>query len=101
MSGLRYHRTAARPEAVLALPDGIDVTTGYTFSLKIGRDGTPAIITKTTNITGGVGQVTVAWTAGELAALDADTLYTVQLTASTGGLARVYETTLKIDGVIT
>jgi hypothetical protein len=68
--------------------------------LKIGHKGAAALVTKTTNLTGGVGSVTVAWTAGELAALDAG-LYSLQLTATTGGLDRVYETTFTVLDVMT
>jgi hypothetical protein len=98
--GLVYHRTAERPEAVLTLPDGVDVSSGYSFSLKIGNKGQAALVTKTTNITGGAGEVTVAWTAGELANLPAG-VYTLQLTATVGGLDRVYETTFVADEVVT
>lgn len=100
MAGLRYHATAERPDAVLGLPDGIDVSSGYTFALKIGRVGTAALLTKASGLTGGNGQVTVTWTAGELATIPAG-IYTVQLVATTGGLDRVYETTMRVDGVIT
>lgn len=100
VAGLRYHNTAERPEAVLGLPDGIDVSSGYTFVLKIGTPGSTAVVTKSSGLTGGVGQVTVTWTAGELAPLP-PSQYVVQLTATTGGLDRVYETMLRIDGVVT
>jgi hypothetical protein len=100
MAVLTYHRTAERPEAILTLPDGVDVSAGYTFSLKVGTPGSAALLTKTTNITGGDGQVTVAWTAGELAALTAG-VYSLQLTATTGGLDRVYECLLTIKDAVT
>jgi hypothetical protein len=97
---LRYHKTAERPEATLTLPDDADVSSGYTFSLKIGQRGAAASLTKTTNITGGDGFVTVAWVAGELAALAVGT-YVLQLTATTGGLDRVYECNFQIADVVT
>jgi hypothetical protein len=97
---LRYVKTAERPEAVLTLPDGVDVTAGYTFTLKIGTPGQAALLTKTTNITGGDGQVTIVWTAGELGAVAAGT-YGLQLTATTGGLDRVYEGSIAIGDAIT
>ena len=97
---LRYHKTADRPEAVLTLPDGIDITSGYTFSVKIGNPGSAATVTKTSGITGGVGAATVAWTAGELATLAVGS-YTLQFTATTGGLDRVYECRLQILDVTT
>jgi hypothetical protein len=99
MTTLRYHKTAERPEAILTLPDEVDVTSGYTFSLKIGQRGQAATLTKTTNITGGDGFVTVAWTAGELANLSGT--YVLQLTATTGGLDRVYECQFQIADVVT
>lgn len=99
---LTYHISAERPEAVITLPDALDVSTGYTFSLKIGHVGSAALLTKTTGITGGVGTVTVAWTAGELAgALAGGVRYTAQLTCTTGGLDRVYEGQFAARGVIT
>lgn len=97
---LTYHATADRPEAVLTLPDGADVTSGYTFTLKIGNPGSVALVTKTSNITGGAGQVTVAWVAGELAALDPG-IYSLQLAATTGGLDRIYDTTFVVRDVVT
>lgn len=100
MATLRYHKTAERPEAVLTLPDGVDVTTGYAFSLKIGQKGTVAFVTKTTGLTGGVGIVTVAWAAGELAVLPQGH-YVLELTATSAGLDRVYECILLVDDVIT
>jgi len=99
-AGLRYHATAERPEAILGLPDGVDVSSGYTFVLKIGKPGSAALLTKSSGLTGGVGQVTVTWLAGELATLP-PSLYTAQLIATTGGLDRIYETTLRVDGAIT
>lgn len=100
MSGLRYHRDAERPEAVLTLPDGVDVSTGYTFVVRIGRPGEEAVVEKTTGITGGDGVVTVAWAAGELADL-VKGRYTMQVTATTGGLDRVYECPFEAVEVIT
>lgn len=97
---LSYHLTAERPEAVITLPDALDVTTGYTFSLKIGHVGSAALLTKTAGITGGNGTVTVAWAAGELAGALTKGSYTVQLTVTTGGLDRVYEGTFNARGVI-
>lgn len=46
-----------------------DMSTGYTFSVRVATDlSASAALTKTTNITGAAsGVVTVAWAAGELA----------------------------------
>jgi hypothetical protein len=100
MTFLTYVRTAERPEAVLTLPDDVDVSAGYTFSLKVGTPSETALVTKTTNITGAAGSVTVAWTAGELAALDPG-LYNLELTATVGGFDRHYHWPIRIRDVIT
>jgi hypothetical protein len=62
----------------------IDLSTGYTFSLKIGNPGSAALITKTTGITGAATDpnVTIAWaTSGELNTL-APGSYALQLQAT-------------------
>lgn len=99
MAGLRYHSTAARPDFVLTLPDGLDVSSGYTFTLRIGENGMPADLQKTSGLTGGVGVVTGQWSAGELANLDPGP-HRLQLTATIAGLPRLYETIITIDDVI-
>jgi hypothetical protein len=110
---LQYHETAARPSAQLWLEDAdgtlVDLSSGFTFSLKIGHPGSDALLTKTTGITGAAGSgaepdgtpnCTVAWTAGELAGLDPG-VYDWQLTATTGGLPRVWSGVLEILAAIT
>jgi hypothetical protein len=97
---LEYHITAERPDAVLTLPDDLDVTSGYTFSVRIGRRGQEALLDKTTGITGGDGFVTVSWTAGELASIGAAGGYLLTLTVTTGGLDRVYECGFGLTGVV-
>ena len=99
-STLEYHITAERPDAVLSLPDGIDVTAGYTFSVRIGLRGAEALLDKTSGITGGDGIVTVSWTAGELAGIGAAGNYVLTLTASTSGLDRVYDCPVRLNGVV-
>jgi hypothetical protein len=109
---LRYHKTAERPDSKLWLLDDdgtlIDFT-GYTFSFKIGRPGSAAVLTKTTGITGATGSgsepsgtpnVTIVYAAGEFAAVPATT-YTWQLTATVGGLDRVFTGTFQLVEVIT
>jgi len=109
---LRYHTTAERPSLEMWLLDDdgslIDLSAGYTFEVKIGRAGEAALLTKSTGITGAAGSgveptgtpnVTIAWTAGELAI--APGLYTMQLTATTGGLDRLFTVGLRIMDVIT
>lgn len=95
---LTYHSSAERPEAVITLSDGVDVTSGYEFTLRVGHPGQAAALEKTSGITGGDGTVTVTWSAGELDLTPAD--YTLQLTATTGGLDRVYHGKIRILEVI-
>lgn len=62
----------------------VDFSAGYTFELKIGQPGKPALVTKTTGIGGfaTAPNVVIAWnTTGELNSLPADT-YTAQLKAT-------------------
>jgi hypothetical protein len=109
---LRFHKTAERPALKLWLVDDdgtlIDFSSGYTFSFKIGHAGSAAILTKTSSITGAAGagsepdgtpNVTVTWTAGELA-LTAGS-YVWQLTATTSSLDRVFAGTIVILDVVT
>lgn len=57
----------------------LDLSSGYTFTLElVDRDGTVSL-TKTTNLTGAVGSVAVAWATNDLA-LTAGT-YTLKLRA--------------------
>lgn len=103
---LTYSRNAERPAAKMWIFDDdgslVDFS-GYTFVLKIGSPGYTALVTKSTNITGGPGagtepdgtsNITVNWTAGELDIQPGT--YRWQLTATTSGLDRVYEGTIKI-----
>lgn len=109
---IRYHTSAERPALEMWIQDDdgtlIDFSSGYTFELKIGATGSAALLTKTTGITGAVGSgteptgtpnVSVAWAAGELDITPG--AYGLQLTATTGGLDRVFTTPIRITGVIT
>lgn len=109
---LSYHKNAERPAAKLWLFDDdgtlIDFSSGYTFSFKVGTNGSTAVLTKTSNITGAAGSgteptgtpnVTVTWTAGELNLTPK--VYTWQLTATTSSLDRTFEGELEIRDVIT
>jgi hypothetical protein len=108
---LKYHKSAERPEAQLWILDDdgslIDFATGYSFSLKIGQLGSPAVVTKTSGITGATGagieptgtpNVTVAWSFDELSITPG--LYTWQLTATNSGNDRVFQGDLRIDDII-
>ncbi len=68
---LSYFRNDERPDWVATVTvNGAtdDMSSGYSFSVKIATDlSSAAVLTKTTNITGAAaGVVTVAWAAGEL-----------------------------------
>ncbi len=109
---IRYHSSAERPALELWIQDDdgtlIDFSSGYTFTLKIGNTGDTALLTKSTSITGAAGSgteptgtpnLTIAWAAGELDITPGT--YTLQLTATTTGLDRVFTTPIRITGVIT
>jgi hypothetical protein len=112
MSSLTYYRAAERPAIQLWLQDAdgslLDLSSGYTFSFKIGLVGSAAVFTKTSGITGAAGSgtenngtpnLTINFTAGELAAIPVRN-YTWQVTATTGGLDRVFAGSITIlDGV--
>ena len=106
-----YHAGAERPAAKLWLFDDndtlIDFSTGYTYALKIGVVGAAALLTKTSGITGAAGagtepdgtpNVTITWTAGELALTPGR--YVWQLTATTTSLDRVFAGTFIVAGVV-
>jgi len=113
---LAYHITADRPAAKLWLEDDdgtlIDFSTGYTFTLLIGDKGSAAKLTKASGITGaagsgkeptGVPNVTVTWSAGEIAASSvvAGQSYVFELTArATGSLDRVFEGMFEVRRVV-
>jgi len=103
---LRINKLAEAPSVALWWVDDdgdlIDFSSGYTFTLKLGQRGQAAELTKTTGITGalgtgtepsGVPNVTVAWSAGELADVTPG-LYEFELTARTGSSDRVLEDTI-------
>lgn len=97
-----YFATAERPVLELWLFDDdgtlINFASGYTFSLKVGRTGETALLTKSSGITGAAGagtepsgtpNVTVTWAAGELNITPGG--YVAQLTATTSALDRIFE----------
>ena len=82
---ISYHQADERPAWVATVPingTGDDMSSGYTFQVKVAASPTATVaLTKTTNITGATGGVvTVAWAPNELN-LSPD-LYVVQLKAS-------------------
>ena len=58
----------------------LDLSSGYTFSLRLVNSANVDTLTKTTNITGTTTGVTVAWATGELA-IDTG-VYTMRLRAT-------------------
>jgi hypothetical protein len=114
-SPLRYHKTASLPSSKLWLLDDdntlIDLSTGYTFSFKIGANGSTAIVTKTSGLTGAAGagaepdgtpNITIVWDDAELGS-EAPGQYVWQLTATatSGGKDRVFDGVFEILDVIT
>ena len=88
----------------------VDFSSGYTFELRIGSGGATRLVDKTTGITGAAGagvaptgtpNVTIAWTAGELAVL-AQGSYTADLLATDGsGNVRLMRFALDVDSAVT
>ena len=76
----------------------LDLSSGYTFSLRLVNSLGVDTLTKTTNITGTSTGVTVAWVAGDLA-IAPDT-YTLRLRATTGSFDRDYSPANPIKIVI-
>jgi hypothetical protein len=107
---LTYHRSAELPAAKLWIFDAtstlIDLS-GYTFSLKVGKVGAAASLTKSSSITGATGSgtspsgtpnVTIAWSSGELNLTPG--VYDATLTGTSGGLDRVWAGTITIVDVV-
>lgn len=95
-----YVRSAERPAAKMWLYDDdgtlIDFS-GYSHVLKVGNPGSTAVLTKSSNITGGSGSgveptgtpnITITWAAGELDITPG--VYTWMLTSTSGSLDRVF-----------
>lgn len=83
-----YKQGAELPDLTFEWKDStgalIDFSSGYTFSLKLGKPGQTATLTKTTGITGAATSpnITVAWsTSAELNTL-AGGVYTLELVAT-------------------
>ena len=110
-TALRYHAGAERPALKLWLLDDdgalIDFSSGYSYKLRIGEVGAPAILEKTSGIAGAAGSgveptgtpnITVTWSAGELDLPPG--AYTAQLTATTVGLDRVFTIPFRVLATI-
>lgn len=110
---IRLFRTAERPSLTFWLRDDddalIDLSSGYTFTFKIGAVGSAATFTKTTGITGAAGagvepsgtpNLTVAFSAAELDDLTAGE-YQGQIIATTSSLDRVFQFPVQVADVIT
>lgn len=81
-----YIKGSDLPDLVVAWYDGdgttIDMSSGYTFAVKVGIPGADAELTKSTGITGTSSGLSIQWaTSGELNDLDAG-IYTLQVTAT-------------------
>lgn len=112
MTRIAYEVAAERPLLRIWWQDDdgdlIDFSSGYTFTVKVGQLGSAAALTKTSGITGSAGSgvpgdgtcnVEIAWSAGELALTPGQ--YTLQITATTGGLDRVAVFPFELRPVIT
>jgi hypothetical protein len=114
MSHLTVFRTAERPDLEMWLFDRVggslvDLSTGYTFVFKIGYEGSAAVFTKTTGITGAAGSgteptgtpnVVLTFSAAELDSLTKGT-YSWQLRCTTGGSDRLWDGKITVRDVIT
>ena len=74
---IEYYRGAELPDAEITWRDAtgsiINFSAGYTFQVKIGVSGSPALVTKSLNITGAATapNIVVSWNTDELATLAA------------------------------
>jgi hypothetical protein len=110
---LTVFRTAERPELKFWLLDDaaalVDLSTGYTFTFKIGIPGQTAVFTKTTGLTGAAGSgteptgtpnLTATFAAGDLDSLTKG-LYRWQVAARTGAsLDRFWDGPITVRDVI-
>lgn len=86
-----YTNDSSLPDTPVVITDdgdAVDLSTGYTFSLKCGVPGQAALFTKSSGITGTTTGVTIQWaTSGELLSLDPG-VYEFQLTSTRGSDSR-------------
>lgn len=116
---LSYHITAARPIAKLWLKDDdgslIDFSAGgYSFLFRVGEVGEAALLEldsgQVDGATGagsepdGTPNITITWVAGDLDIVSPTGRYPVvipaQLTATIGGLPRIFEGAVELKDVI-
>src|SRR5258708_20220682 len=103
---VEYVNTADLPDLGVQWLDSastiIDFHTGYTFTIRIGREGETALVTKTTGITGAATSpnIVIVWAAGELAVLPKGT-YVLQIEARTGGKDRILSHSIIILTAVT
>jgi hypothetical protein len=98
MTTIQYAKGAVRPDLSLWVYDDdgelIDFSTGFTFTVRIGDRGKPAVKQKTTGIVGaagsgseddddGVPNLRIQWAAGDLDVTPGE--YTIQINADAGG----------------
>lgn len=87
MTILKYFKGAEHPDIALTWTDSsgaiIDLSAGFTFELKIGHGGRPALLTKTLGITGAqtAPNLTIVFAATELDNVPAG-MYEVQIRAN-------------------
>ena len=83
---------------------------GFTFSFKVGYKGQAGLVTKTSGITGaagsgtkpsGVPNIVITPAADWFATIPKGAGYTGQVTATTGGLDRIYQFPVEIVDIIT
>lgn len=108
MNRIEYYQGSDLPDLALTWLDRndavIDFSTGWTFTLKVGRPGETALITKSSNIFGApvAPNVTVSWaTTGELNTIAAGE-YLALLTAirSADGKQRTLPFTLIVAAAV-
>jgi len=105
---ITYYKGAELPNVLVSWFDSqgavIDFSTGYTFTVKIGKAGQSALLTKTTGIVGAATEpnITISWNTDDLAALNPDT-YDMNIIANltSGNKDRIQSTPITILAIVT
>jgi hypothetical protein len=110
---ITLYRTAERPDVRMWLRDDtgalLDLSSSYTFELKLGTAGSAATFTKTSGFTGAVGagieptgtpNLVLTFTAADLDAVPV-ALSAGQIKATTGGKDRFFTFSVLVKDVIT